>query len=82
MVKKVLEKALTGVETSNYELEVHTKSEQVWYLLVNPTTRPDAQNNIVGVVGVAKDAKEAVYRGRAVTAIADELRQLINTANA
>ena len=53
-VQEVLNNALQGIETSNYELEFRTKSEEIRYLLVNATTRRDAENNIVGVVGVAQ----------------------------
>jgi PAS domain S-box-containing protein len=56
-VQEVLDKALHGNETSNYELEFETKSKEIRYLLVNATTRRDAENNIVGVVGVAQDGK-------------------------
>ena len=53
-VQDVLENALRGNETSNYELEFRTKSNEIRYLLVNATTRRDADYNIVGVVGVAQ----------------------------
>ena len=56
-MQEVLENALRGVETSNYELEFETKSKEIRYLLVNATTRRDAENNIVGVVGVAQDGQ-------------------------
>ena len=58
-VQEVLDNALKGVETSNYELEFRTKSNEIRYLLVNATTRQDANNNVVGVVGVAQDVTEA-----------------------
>ena len=58
-VQEVLDNALKGIETSNYELEFRTKSNEIRYLLVNATTRRDANNNIVGVVGVAQDVTEA-----------------------
>jgi hypothetical protein len=38
--------------------------------LVNATTRRDAENNVVGVVGVAQDVTEAVQRDRAVAGMA------------
>ena len=57
-VQEVLDNALKGVETSNYELEFRTKSNEIRYLLVNATTRRDANINIVGVVGVAQDVTE------------------------
>jgi PAS domain S-box-containing protein len=81
-VQDILDSALRGVETSNYELEFRTKSNEVRYLLVNASTRRDANNNIIGVVGVAQDVTEAAKHDRAVAAMANELRQLINTANA
>eukprot|EP00591_Stephanopyxis_turris_P017131 CAMPEP_0195539972 /NCGR_PEP_ID=MMETSP0794_2-20130614/50335_1 /TAXON_ID=515487 /ORGANISM="Stephanopyxis turris, Strain CCMP 815" /LENGTH=433 /DNA_ID=CAMNT_0040674031 /DNA_START=129 /DNA_END=1426 /DNA_ORIENTATION=- len=81
-VQEVMDNALRGLETSNYELEFRTKSNEVRYLLVNATTRRDAENNIVGVVGVAQDVTEAAQHDRAVAAMANELRQLVDTANA
>jgi len=81
-VQDVLDNALKGCETSNYELEFRTKSNEIRYLLVNATTRRDAEGNIVGVVGVAQDVTEAAKHDRAVAALATELRQLVDTANA
>jgi PAS domain S-box-containing protein len=81
-VQGVLNKALTGGETSNYEIQFKTKANEIRYLLVNATTRRDVKNNIVGVVGVAQDVTEAAQHDRAVAAMANELRQLVDTANA
>jgi len=81
-VQDVLDNALKGHETSNYELEFETKSGETRYLLVNATSRRDAENHIVGVVGVAQDVTETAKRDRAVTAMANELRQLVDNANA
>ena len=80
-VQEVMDNTLRGHGTSSYELEFRTKSNEIRYLLVNATTRRDAENNIVGVVGVAQNVTEAVKRDRAVTRMARELRQLIETAN-
>jgi PAS domain S-box-containing protein len=57
-VKDVMDNALNGNETSNYELEFETKSKEIRYLLVNATTRRDAESRIVGVVGVAQDVTD------------------------
>jgi hypothetical protein len=46
-----MDDALRGKETSNYELTFETKSKEIRYLLVNATTRRDAEGNVVGVVG-------------------------------
>ena len=54
-VQEVLDNALLGKETSNYELEFRTKSNEVRYSLVNATTRCDFENNVIGVVGVTQD---------------------------
>jgi len=47
-VQEVLDKALRGIETANYELEFDTKSMETRFLLVNASTRRDIDNNIVG----------------------------------
>jgi PAS domain S-box-containing protein len=47
-VHDVMENALKGIETSNYELEFETKSGEIRYLLVNATTRRDPENLVVG----------------------------------
>ena len=49
---------------------------------MNATTRRDAEGVVVGVVGVAQDVTEAAQHDRAVAAMANELRQLVDTANA
>ena len=68
--------------SSNYELELETKTKETRYLLVNATTRRDQDGNTVGVVGVAQDVTETKKNENAITAVARELRQLVDTANA
>ena len=77
-VQDILDNALQGQETSNYQLEFRTKSNEIRYLLVNATTRRDAENNIVGVVGVAQDVTEAAQQEKAVSAMANELVRIID----
>jgi len=81
-VQNILDRALMEDETSNYELEFRTKANEIRHLLVNVTTRRDTESNIVGVVGVAQDVTESSKHDRAAKSVAQELRQLINTANA
>ncbi|KAL3927553.1 MAG: hypothetical protein SGBAC_013040 [Bacillariaceae sp.] len=57
-VQEVLDAALEGNETSNYQLEFRTKTNEKRHLLVNATTRRDVDSNIVGVVGVAQDVTD------------------------
>jgi PAS domain S-box-containing protein len=59
-VQQVMDDALNGKETSNYELTFETKSKEIRYLLVNATTRRDPQGSIVGVVGTFVVGKESV----------------------
>jgi len=81
-VEELLHKALRGRGMSNFELEMRTKEGELRYLLVNTTPRLDAQKEIVGVIAFAQDITEACKHDRAVAAMANELRKLIDTANA
>jgi PAS domain S-box-containing protein len=81
-MQEVVDNALRGRGTSNFELEIRNKANEIRFLLVNATTRRDAENNVVGMVCVAQDVTEACKHDRAVAAMANELRQLIDTANA
>eukprot|EP00957_Ditylum_brightwellii_P175288 13344527-Ditylum_brightwellii.AAC.1 len=81
-VQEVMENALRGNEISNYSLEFWTKFGEIWHLLVNVTTCRDADSNIVGVVGVAQDVTELSKNNHVVAAMANDLRQLVDTANA
>jgi hypothetical protein len=80
-VQEVFDNALKGQGTSNHELEFRTKSNEIPIPLVNATTRRDRREHRY-VVGVAQDVTEAVKRDHAVNGIANELRQLVDTANA
>ncbi|KAL7578220.1 hypothetical protein ACA910_012643 [Epithemia clementina (nom. ined.)] len=82
LVQHVIDRALQGQGSSNFEFDIQTKSHEIRHLLVNANTRRDADNIIVGVVVVAQDVTEAVKRDRAVAGMALELRQLIDNANA
>jgi PAS domain S-box-containing protein len=55
LVKEVLDNALVGKETSNFEFPLYTKDGKRVEVLLNATTRRDASGNIVGVVGVGQD---------------------------
>ena len=57
-VTEVFDKALRGIQTSNYSLELRTKGRDTRYLLVNATTRRDVDGEITGVVGVAQDVTD------------------------
>ena len=57
-VGAVLSKALHGVETENYEFPLLTKTGQRIDLLLNSTTRRDADGKAIGAVGVGQDITE------------------------
>jgi len=81
-VKEVLDKALQGEETANYEFPLYTKGGERVMVLLNATTRRDAKGNVSGVVGVGQDITELdAYRSE-VERVADDLTMLIDTANA
>lgn len=54
-VEKVLNIALQGHETSNYEMQIFAKNGKRVMILLNATTRRDIHGNIVGVVGIGQD---------------------------
>jgi PAS domain S-box-containing protein len=62
-VKKVLDDALLGKETANYEFPLFTKDGQRVMVLLNSSSRRDANGKITGVIGVGQDITElAGYR--------------------
>jgi PAS domain S-box-containing protein len=81
-VGEVLEKALKGEETANYEFPLFTKSGDRVDILLNSTTRRDASGRIIGVVGVGQDITELNKVLAEQASIANEMTQLVDTANA
>lgn len=57
-VSAIMEKALKGEETANFEFPLFTKSGDRVDVLLNSTTRRDANGKIVGVIGVGQDITE------------------------
>jgi PAS domain S-box-containing protein len=54
-VKGILDNALKGQETANYEFPLFTKAGQRVMVLLNASTRRNAEDEIVGVIGVGQD---------------------------
>ena len=42
---------MMGIETANFEFPLLTSGDHVVEVLLNATTRRDAQDNVIGVVG-------------------------------
>ena len=57
-VRRVLDLALLGIETANFEFPMTTKDGRHLLLLLNASTRRDASGAIVGMVGVGQDITE------------------------
>ena len=74
-VQDVFSKALTGVETANFEFPLMTKAGKTIEVLLNATTRRDERDLIIGVVGIGQDITARVAQEQ-------EYARLIDTANA
>ena len=75
LVQAVLDRALKGEETANFEFPIITKAGARIEVLLNATTRRDEQGNIIGVVGIGQDITAHLAQER-------EYSKLIDTANA
>jgi PAS domain S-box-containing protein len=91
-VGSVLEQALQGEQTENYEFPLFTKTGDRVDVLLNSTTRRSASGKTVGVVGVGQDITELkktqsqviqssklASLGEMATSVAHELNQPLNT---
>ncbi|RHY11096.1 hypothetical protein DYB25_004728, partial [Aphanomyces astaci] len=75
-VGEVLNQALHGVETANFEFPLDTKhGGRQLEILLNATSRYDEVGNIVGVVGIGQDITDRVAQEQ-------EYSRLIDKANA
>jgi PAS domain S-box-containing protein len=81
-VKEVLDNALQGSETANFEFPLFTKDQTRVEILLNATTRRDANGDITGVVGVGQDITDRKKAEGELNRVAQDLRLLIDTANA
>jgi PAS domain S-box-containing protein len=90
-VKEVLDKALQGEESANYEFPLYTKTGDRVDVLLNSTSRRDAYGQVIGVVGVGQDitevkksqaqvvqASKLATLGEMATSVAHELNQPLN----
>jgi len=73
-VQEVLDNALRGEETANYQLPLLTKSGARVEILLNATSRKDAEGRVIGVVGVGQDITARIAQEQ-------EYYKLIDTAN-
>jgi PAS domain S-box-containing protein len=81
-VKEVLDRALQGEETANFEFPLFTKNQERVEVLLNATSRRDASGAIVGMVGVGQDITDRVRAELENQRVRADLRLLIDSANA
>ena len=81
-VQEVLQMALQGTETDNFEFPLYTKDGSRVGLLLNAATRRDGTGAIVGVVGVGQDITDRKNAETRVSLLAADLRLLVDSANA
>jgi PAS domain S-box-containing protein len=74
-VQAVLDRALKGDETANFEFPLMTKEGTRIEILLNATARRDPTGKIIGVVGIGQDITARLAQER-------EYSKLIDTANA
>mmetsp|Transcript_28857 Transcript_28857/g.95978 ORF Transcript_28857/g.95978 Transcript_28857/m.95978 type:complete len:2230 (-) Transcript_28857:59-6748(-) len=78
----ILQKALLGHESANYEFPLFTKDGCRREILLNATTRRGAGGEVTGVIGVGQDITEMRTAMQEQQRIADRLSRFIETANA
>lgn len=81
-VRQVLDNALQGQGTANFEFPLYTKDHQRVEVLLNATPRMDVLGSIVGMIGVGQDITERKRVEVEKTSLAQELQSFIDTANA
>ncbi|KAL7450697.1 hypothetical protein ACHAXS_000234, partial [Conticribra weissflogii] len=74
-VQEVLDEALQGEETANFDFPLMTKARNCLEILLNATCRRDEHGNIIGVVGIGQNITDRIAQER-------EFSNLIDNANA
>lgn len=76
-VKEVLVNALSGIDTTNYELPLFTKDGRKLMVLLNTTARRDVNGDIIGVIGVGQDITEiSKYRENLERLVEERTREI------
>jgi PAS domain S-box-containing protein len=79
-VTQVLDNALAGEEMDNYEVPLFTRDGERVMVLLNATTRRDADGHIVGVVGVGQDITELSDHRDNLKGLVDDRTSELNAA--
>jgi len=78
----VLDRAMKGEQASNFEFPLKTASGAMVEILLNATTRRDSAGVVIGVIGVGQDITHRKLAEKELGNVAQELRAIIDTANA
>jgi len=81
-VNEVLNAALSGKDTANFEFPLFTKGGERREILLNATTRRGPNGEVIGVIGVGQDITRIREITKEQERIADDLSRLIESANA
>ena len=81
-VQTVFNEVLKGEEVANHKSRYTSRSGHVSILLINFSCRRDDNGAIIGGLAVSQDVTENALHDNGVVSMANELRQLIDTANA
>jgi len=81
-VQAVLDQALSSQEVEHIELMLYTRGGEQRDILLNATPRKGADGHVTGVVCVGQDITELNKHRKEAERIAEDLSQLIDTANA
>jgi PAS domain S-box-containing protein len=81
-VKAILDNALAGMSTSDFELPLFKKTGERVEVLLNANPRTDESQNVIGVVGVGQDITDRKKAAIELQRVAGDLTRLIDTANA
>ena len=73
-MREVLDDALRGTQTANFEFPLFTKDGDRLDVLLNATTRRDVHGAIVGVVGVGQDITSLKAKENELSNVAADLR--------
>jgi PAS domain S-box-containing protein len=81
-MQRVQKEALLGKGTSNYELEVVTHNGESLHLLVSTAPRMGQNKQVCGILYIAHDITTTSKHEHAVESMTNELKRLIDNANA
>jgi PAS domain-containing protein len=81
-MQRVLDNALSGIATDNYEMPLHHKNGDRIEILLNANPQKDDSDNVYGVVGVGQDITERKKAENNWQRAVTESQRLIERANA